>query len=88
MIYADTVEYNIVGATKTPLHLCLPFISKLKSVDIITNGQKTKYQTLSNLQFRRLLEKSFHSIHIYLRDTSGEKIPFVSVGVTRLVLMF
>ena len=46
------------------------------------------YQTFSNLQFRPLLKNSFHSIHIDLSDTSGEKIPFVSVGITRLVLMF
>ena len=46
------------------------------------------YQTFSDLQFRRLLKNSFHSIHIDLRYTSGEKIPFVSVGITRLVVMF
>ena len=46
------------------------------------------YQTFTNLQFRPLLKNFFHSIHIDLRDTSGEKIPFVSVGITRLVLMF
>ena len=46
------------------------------------------YQTFSNLQFRPLPKNSFHSIHIDLRDTSGEKIPFVSVGITRLVLIF
>ena len=46
------------------------------------------YQTFSNLQFRPLLSKYFHSIHIDLRNTSGEKIPFVSVGITLLVLMF
>ena len=88
MIYTDIVEYNIVGDTKAPLLYCFLFISKLKSVDIITTGQYMNYQTFSNLQFRRLLKRSFHSIHIDLRDTSGEKIPFVSVGITRLVLMF
>ena len=46
------------------------------------------YQSFSNLQFRLFLENSFHSIPIDLRDSSGEKIPFVSVGITRLVLMF
>ena len=46
------------------------------------------YQTISNLQFRPLLKNSFHIIHIDLRDTSGEKLLFVSVGITRLVLMF
>ena len=88
MIYTDIVEYNIVGDTKARLLRCFPFISKLKSGDIITTGQYMNYQTFSNLQFRRLLKNSFHSIHIGLRDTSGEKIPFVSVGITRLVLMF
>ena len=88
MIYSDLVDYSIVGDTKAPLLRCFPFISKLKGGDIITTGQYMNYQTNSNLQFRPLLKNSFHSIHIDLRNTSGEKIPFVSVGITRLVLMF
>ena len=88
MIYTEIVEYNIVGDTKAPLLRCSPFISKLKSGDIKTTGQYMNYQTFSNLPFRRLLRNIFHSIHIHLRDTSGEKISFVSVGITRLVLMF
>ena len=88
MIYINLVEYNIVGDTKTPLLRCVPFISKLKGGDIITTGQYMNYQTFSNLQFRPPLKNSFHNIHIDLRDTSGEKVPFVSVGITRLVLMF
>ena len=88
MIYSVLVEYNLVGDTKASLLRCFRFISKLKGGDIITTGQYMKYQTFSNLQFRPLLKSSFHSIHIDLRDTSGEKIPFVSVGITRLVLMF
>ena len=88
MIYTDIVKYNIVGDTKAHLLRCFPFISKLKSGDVITTGQYMNYQNFSNLQFRRLLKIFFHSIHIDLRDTSGEKIPFVSVGITRLVLRF
>ena len=45
------------------------------------------YQTISNLQFRALLKNSLHKIRIDLRDTSGEKIPAVSVDVTGVVLM-
>ena len=88
MIYADILEYITVGATKGPLLRCFPFISKLKSADIITTGQYMNYQTFSNLQFRRLLKNFFHSIHLNLRDNSGEMIPFDLVGITRLVLMF
>ena len=87
MIYSNLVEFSIVGDTKGPLLRCFPFISKLKGGDIITTGQYMNYQTFSNLQFRPLLKYSFHSIHIDLRDTSGEKITFVSVGITRLVLI-
>ena len=88
MIYMDLIECNIVGDTKVPLQRCFPFISKLKAGDIITTGQYMNYQTFNNLQFRPQFKNTFHSIHIDLRDTSGEKLPFVSVGVTRLVLMF
>ena len=88
MIYSVLVEYSIVGDTKAPLLRCIPFISKLKGGDIITTAQYMNYQTFSNLQFRPLLKNSFHCIHIDLRDTSGEKIPFVSVGITQFVLMF
>ena len=90
MIYTDIVEYKIVGDAKAPLFHCFPCISKLKPGDIICTGQYMNYQTFSNLQFRRLLKKSFHSIQIDLRDTStsGEKILFVSVVIIRLILMF
>ena len=88
MIYTDLIEYNIVGETKAPLLRCFPFISKLKSGDIITTGQYMNYQTFSNLQFRPLLKNSFHSIHIDLKNTSGEKRPFLSIDITRLGLMF
>ena len=79
MIYTDLVEYNIVGDTKALLLRFFPYVCKLKSGDLITTGQYMNHQTFSNLQFRRLLKNSFHSIHIVLRDTSGEKILFVSV---------
>ena len=87
MVYSDVVEYNFVGDTKARLLCCFPLISKLKSDDIITTGQNMNYQTFSNLQIGRLLKTSFHSIHIELRDTSGEKIPIVLLGITRSVLI-
>ena len=88
MIYSNLVEYIIFRDTKAPLLRCFPFISKLKGGDLIITGQYMNYQTFSNLQFRPLFKTSFHSIHIHLRDTFEEKIPLVSVGITRLVLMF
>ena len=85
----DSVRiYSLMIYTKVPLLRCFPFISRLKGGDIITTGQDMNNQTLSNLQFRPLLKNSFHSIHIDLRNPYGGKMPFVSVGITRLVLMF
>ena len=88
MISTEILECHNVGDSKALLLRCFPFVSKVKSRDIITTGQYMNYRTFSNFQFRRLLKNSFHSIHVDLRDNSGEKIPFVSVGITRLVLMF
>ena len=88
MIYTEVIEYIIVDDIKTPLLRWFPFFSRLRSGDIITTRQYMNYQTFSNLQFRPLLKISFHSILIDLRDTSGEKVLLVSVGITRLVLMF
>ena len=59
MLYADLIEYNIVGDTKASLLRCFLFISKLKSGDIITAGQYMNYQTFSKLQFRPLLKILF-----------------------------
>ena len=86
-IYTDLIEYKIVGDAETPLLRCFLFVSKLKARDIITTGQYMNYQTFSNLQCRPPLEIHSHSFHIDLRDTSIEKVPSVSAGITRLVLM-
>ena len=88
MIYCNFIEHNIVGDTKTPLLRCIPFISKVKNGDIISTGQYMNYQCFTNLQIKKLLKNSFHSKKLELRDTTGEKIPFVSVGITRVVLLF
>ena len=77
-INTDIVEYNIAGDTKAPLLRCFPLIFKLKAADIKTTGKNMIYQTSSNFQFRRLSKNFFLSIH---RDTSDEKVSFVSVGV-------
>ena len=89
MAYGDIIEYNnIVGDTKPLLLRCVPFISKVKNGDIKSTGQYMNYQSFTNLQIKRLLKNSFHSIKLELKDTKGEKIPFVSVGITRVVLLF
>ena len=88
MIYSDIIEYDVVGDTKTPLLRCIPFIFKVKTEDIISIGQYMNYQSFTNLKFKKLLKNSFHSIKIELRDTTGEKFPFLSVGITRVVLLF
>ena len=88
IIFTHFVENNKVGDTKAPLLRCFLVISKLKSGDTITTEKYMNYQTFSYLQFRRLLKNSFDSIQNDLRDSSDEKIPFVSVGITRLFLLF
>ena len=73
-LYTDLIEDFFVGDTKALLQRYFLFLSKLKAGDIITIGVYMNYHTCSNLQFRPLLKNSFHSIHIQLRDKSGEKV--------------
>ena len=88
MKYTDLRQHNYIGDKQAPSLRCFQFIWKLKDRDITPIGQYMNYQKFSNLQFRPLLKNFFRSIHIDLTDTSGEKIPVVSVGNARLVLMF
>ena len=88
MIYSDIFEYNVVVDTKAAPLKCILFIFKIKNGDIISTGQYMNYQNFSNLQFKKILKNSFHSIKLELRNSYGEKVPFNSVGVTRAVLMF
>ena len=89
VIYSDIIEYNTAGDTKNPLLRCIPFISKIKSGDKTSTGQYMNYQFfVTNLQFEKLKKKYLHSIKIELRNSTGEKIVFVSVGVIRVVLLF
>ena len=51
MICTDLIEYKAVGDTRVPLLHCFLFISKLKSVDIITTGQYMNYQTYQTIVY-------------------------------------
>ena len=67
----------------------LPFLHFQTKIWRHYNSQAVyKLSDISNLKFRPLLKTPLSSIHLDLRDTSGEKIHFVTVGITRLVLMF
>lgn len=87
MIYSDIVEYNIVGDTKAPLLRCFPLMSKVRDGSLSIT-QYMGYRSFDKIQYKKLLKTSFHSVKIELRDTSGELIPFLSVGLTRLTLEF
>jgi hypothetical protein len=87
MVYTDIIEYGIIGNTKAPILRCFPFISKLRH-DSITTTQFMNYRAFSTLQFKKLMKHSFHSISIDIRDATGDLVPFVSVGYTRLTLLF
>ena len=84
IIYTDLTEYKIVDDLKFPLLHCFAFISMLKTRDSKTIKQYMNSQTFSKLQFRPLLKIFLNSIHI---DLSGEKIPSVTVGITRFFLI-
>ena len=87
MVYTDIVEFSIIGDTKAPILRCFPFNNKIQR-DSISVTKYSNYVSFDNLQFRRLLKNSIHSIKVELRSPTGELIPFVAVGITRLTLLF
>ena len=88
MIYSDFIEYNLVGDIKTPLLRCIPFISKVKSEDIISTEQYMNYQFFTNLQFKKLIKNSLHSFKIEPRYTTGEKTPLCPKEIHELFSFF
>ena len=87
MIYTDIIEHGIIGNAKAPILRCFPFMPRIRNGDL-EFSHNMNYRAFEQLQFRRVLKNSFHSIKIELRDSTGEKIPFAGVGITRLTLMF
>ena len=84
MIYTELIGYNNVADTNTPLLRCFLFFRSSR----MTTGQYMNYQTFSNMQIGTQLINPFRSSHVNMGDTSREKLPIVSVGVTSLVLIF
>jgi hypothetical protein len=87
MVYTDIIEHGIIGNTKAPILRSFPLMPKFKDESILLN-QQMNYHSFDNLQFKKVLKSSFHSIKIDLRSCIGEKIPFAGIGNTRLTLLF
>ena len=60
--FSDVIEHNIGGDTKILLLRCTPFNSKVNNGDITFTRQNMNNQSFTNLQFKKLLKNSFHSI--------------------------
>ena len=87
MVYTNLIEHGIIGDTKAPILRTFPLIPRFKDNALAIN-QHMNYQSFPNLQFKKILKTSFHSIQVELRSASGEKIPFAGIGNTRLTLLF
>lgn len=87
MVYTDIVQHTIVGDTRAPILRCFPFTQKVNRGSISIT-KYVNYSSFDNLQFRKLLKNSIHSIKIDIRAQTGELIPFASIGLTRLSLLF
>ena len=80
LLYTDFINSNILGDSKVP---------NLKTFAIEkTEESGIRSKTFMQLDFRRVLKHSIHSISVELRSPTGELIPFLSCGYTRLNLLF
>ena len=86
--YTHLIETKLLATQK---HHCCVFLILFQSSRLETLYLLESIWTIrpfSNLQFGPLLKKIFHGNQIGLINTSGKNLPFVSVGITRFVLMF
>ena len=87
LVYADIIHHDVVGDVKVPLLRSVPIATKLRD-GVISIQQNQVSKSFTQLQYKRLFKRSFHSIKIELRSTFGELIPFIPVGEARLALHF
>lgn len=87
LVYSDIVDHGVVGDAKAPILRSFSHIPKLKGFEILPS-QIVDTHVFTNLQFRPILKKSFHSVKIDLRSSKGDLVPFAGVGITRLSLYF
>ena len=87
LVYTDIVEYFVLGGTTVPILRYFLFAQNI-SRESLSVTKTTNCFSFDNLQFRKLLRNSFHSIKIEIRAHTGELIPFISNGCTRVTLLF
>ena len=77
-VYSDIVKHSIVGDKRAPL---------LRVVNVNPLGGDTQTVTFQPLIYQPVSKSSFRQISIYLRDRTGQPIPFERGAVT-VVLAF
>lgn len=78
-VYADIVEYSMVGNTMAPLLRVVPIG--------LTEECSVRHREFTNAHYHRLKSKDFKSIEVQLCNAYGEPMPF-SQGDSHLVLHF
>ena len=102
LIYCDLVQNGILGDCQTALlrailptfhHQNQPYDSESSSTTVSVNHQPAAftslhYQTLTNLQWKRIVKTTVQSISISLRNETGQLVPFLSRDRTNVTLQF
>jgi hypothetical protein len=89
MVYTDMIEHGIVGDVKAPLLRSFPFAKgKMRNAGEIQIQQHMNFKSFDRLVFKKVVKESLHSISIELRNVTGELMPFMALGYTRLTLLF
>ena len=89
MMFTDLIGFNIVRWRHEGSCAALFYLrSQLKTGEDITTGHYMNYHKFSNLLFRPMLKKLFSKYSRWLERRGRLKKHFVTVCITRLVLMF
>ena len=86
-IYPNIIEYQYVGDAKAPLLGVIDSKQRLKNGSVCELEQTNRI-VFSNLNYKKLLSNTIHSISVELRTETGQLVPFSGTGNVILTLQF
>lgn len=85
--YVNIITHQLVGNTKVPLLRVIDTNRRLKNGGL-SQVEPTHRKVFSNLEYKKLLTTTIHSVKVELRTETGKLVPFVGIGKVLLALKF
>lgn len=86
-VYADIIEYQILGNVKSPILRIIDSHRRLKNGSV-QHQEPIHRIAFGNIEYKKLLTSTIQSVSIELRTETGKLVPFFGIGKVVLTLHF